>query len=139
VSEDMIELLAVALYNQEYPDASDRNPNWPTWETHPETGRAASLCYEEHSREDFRDQAKAVLAAIGIPASVLASLRAGTHVVVSVEDKARLDRARRTDALLREQLDNDSRRWEAEYAARLQYGPGTAAAQPRRDEGNGDG
>ena len=59
----LVEVMARALYEAQNPPGC-RNENWPTWETHPETGRQASLCYEQFGKDEYRLHAASVLAAM---------------------------------------------------------------------------
>jgi hypothetical protein len=66
VRPEDVETAAVALWRLEHPDNDEFSavaPNdWLRW---PETPREASLAYETHSREEYREQVRVVLASIG--------------------------------------------------------------------------
>lgn len=60
-----VEAVARALWRLENPiedGFSEAAPNdWDRW---PETGRQASLAYVEHSKDDYREQARVAIAAL---------------------------------------------------------------------------
>jgi hypothetical protein len=68
--EKMIEDVAKALFTLDHGHAFGPPDNW-SWETWPETNRQASLAYQDHSRQGYREQAKVALAVI---ASILAKV-----------------------------------------------------------------
>lgn len=66
VVERMIEDMAKALWRLDNPyedGFSEAAPN--DWEKWPETGRQASLAYVDHSKEDYREQARTAFQASG--------------------------------------------------------------------------
>ena len=56
--EALVEKVARHLWALEHDEGEPDNYKW---ETHPETGREASLVYAEHSREEYREQARAAI------------------------------------------------------------------------------
>ena len=85
------------------------------------------------AEHDILDVADAIVAALGIPASTLASLRAGEMVAVPRGD---VEMLRLAAATVTSRLSDVCDALVSSEERMLRW---LAAAQPRRDEGNGDG
>lgn len=83
---EMIERVARALWRLDNPvedGFSQAAPNdWDLW---PNTGRQASLAQVDHSRDDYREQARAAIAAMRNPTANMKEV--GGDVYDYIEDK----------------------------------------------------
>lgn len=60
-----IEVVAKALWRLDHPEDEGFSAVAPNdWDRWPENGRAASLAYVDHSKDDYREQARVAIAAL---------------------------------------------------------------------------
>ena len=85
----LVEAIAIALWRLDHPEDDQFSQVAPNdWNLWPEDGRAASLAYETHSKDDYREQAATAIAGLS------AKLRELGLKIVPVEATAAEDRVR---------------------------------------------